>query len=281
MHLNWIICWHYCHSKGFALPSRSVLFCEINVNVIVNLARKMYSSRQRPIFGFGLEFNILSSSLNVSFCHNFITALVHDRYIIGASKGKTAITLFCVSPKAKLKSWALSLTSCPSLRFFFSSPLFCRLLLGRSVTPFVSITSLSEQRFGGPTCRSPGAGLCSPQASQDYPQRRRQLRPGEEAINLHKLQQATLPLLSLDTQIMHLLLNSLQTDSRGDKSISWFPLTERLLPKVPLQSGPWLIVQQFFTIMMVSFPEVCLGFVTWENVILTICFSGLRNITLI
>ncbi|KAI9524930.1 hypothetical protein NQZ68_014465 [Dissostichus eleginoides] len=103
---------------------------------------------------------------------------------------------------------------------FLFLPFVCHLLLGRSVTPFVSITSLSEQRSGGPTCRSPGAGLCSPRASQDYPQRRRQLRPGEEAINLHKLQQATLPPLSLDTQIMHLLLNSVQTDSRGDKSIS-------------------------------------------------------------
>lgn len=72
------------------------------------------------------------------------------------------------------------------------------------MTPFVSITSFSEQRFGGPTCKNPGAGRCSPQASLEYPQRRRQLRSEEGAINLHKLQLATLPLLSLDTQIMHL-----------------------------------------------------------------------------
>lgn len=127
-----------------------------------------------------------------------------------------------------------------------SSSLFVVWLWKRSVTPFVSITSLSKQRFGRPTCRSPGAGHSSPWASQDYPRRRRQLRPGEGAINLHKLQPATLPPLSLDTQIMHLLLNSPQTESRGDEVISWFPTTEKLFLKVLLQSRPWLMVQHFF-----------------------------------
>lgn len=145
------------------------------------------------------------------------------------------------------------------------------------MTPFVSITSLTKERFGGPTCKSPGAGHCSPRASQDYPQRRRQLRPGEGAINLHKLQLATLPPLSLDTQIMHLLLSSPQTDSRADESISWFPTTEQLFLKVPLQSRPWFMVQWFLTMPTGRVAKVFLGFCCSEKCIFDLGFFWFRE----
>ncbi len=178
-------------------------------------------------------------------------------------------------------SWSPEPFHWPAVRLsaFLFLVFVCRLVSEPSVTPFVSITSLSKQRFGGPTCRSPGAGHCSPRASQDYPQRRRQLRSREGAINLHKLQLATLPPLSLDAQIMHLLLNSSQTDSGGDKSISWFPTTEQLLLKVPLQSRPWFMVQSFLTMLTGGVAEVCWGFVAQKNVFLTLGFSGFGNFT--
>lgn len=196
---------------------------------------------------------------------------------MGTSEAKALIILFFSISEGQVEvlnpfSGQLSVSLLLS-----SSSLFVVWLWKRSVTPFVSITSLSKQRFGRPTCRSPGAGHSSPWASQDYPQRRRQLRPGEGAINLHKLQPATLPPLSLDTQIMHLLLNSPQTESRGDKVISWFPTTEKLFLKVLLQSRPWLMVQHFLTLQMGRVAEVSWGFVAWKNVFLILGYFWFRE----
>lgn len=125
-----------------------------------------------------------------------------------------------------LKSVASCLSRC------FCLPCLCCLGVELSLTPFVSITSFNDQCFGGPTCRRPGAGHCSPWASLDYPQKERQLRPRERAINLHKLQPATLPRLSLDERIMHCLLNGPQTDSREDEVIACFPINDKVFLEV-------------------------------------------------
>lgn len=169
-------------------------------------------------------------------------------------------------------SWRLVSAVC-----LFAPPPFLSLfvvwLWKRCVTPFVSTTDLSKQRFGGPTCRSPGTGHSLPWASQDYPQRRRQLRPGEGTINLHKLQPATLPPLSLDTQIMHLLLYSPQTEWR-EGVIFWFPTTKKLFPEVQLLSGPWFIAQHFLTLQM---GKVAWGFVAWKNIFLILGYFWFRE----
>lgn len=230
----------------------------------------IYSSKTKNLFWFWTchcKMNVLRSSSDVSFCHYFITAFLNDRYLMGTSKDKAPITLFFLCLWRPRWSPEPFQRAAARLSAFLFLVFVCRLVSARSATPFVSITSLGKQRFGGPTCRSPGAGHCSPRASQDYPQRRRQLRLGEGAINLHKLQLATLPPLSLDTQIIHLLLNSPQ-------SISWFPTTEQF----PCSQGHDSRCNHSWQCWRAGL----LKFVSWfccsENVFLTLGFSGLGNI---